>query len=235
MCRSTGALADLHLGTCLFPAWLPGTRNTLRPGIATRQSVGSDRPHNWVRALDHARGEILRCSATHFDPAVVEECLKIPSEVWEGVNLQNSFEGRTAAPNYASGNALTSCTSSVAGWTASPWTTGFGRRQRYWAYRSRVRPKRQEDRNSWRKHGRKDRDTRTPRDPVHCAAGVRPQQVRRPGQELGRSDSRFSVRHERARETGRHAGQETPVGQILSVTSVQPQLPRRISRLSCWK
>jgi hypothetical protein len=71
MCRSTGALADLHLGTCLFPAWLPGTRNTLRRASPlVNRSVATGRIVGF--GLNHARAEISRSSGVHFDPAVVD-------------------------------------------------------------------------------------------------------------------------------------------------------------------
>ncbi len=45
-------------------------------------AITSDRPYRGARSFDAAREEILRCSGTQFDPAVVEVFLKIPDELW---------------------------------------------------------------------------------------------------------------------------------------------------------
>ncbi|MGP8269699.1 MAG: HD domain-containing phosphohydrolase [Terracidiphilus sp.] len=48
----------------------------------TLDAITSDRPYRKARSFDVAREEILRCSGTQFDPAVVEVLLKISNELW---------------------------------------------------------------------------------------------------------------------------------------------------------
>ncbi len=48
----------------------------------TLDAITSDRPYRKARSFDVAREEILRCSGTQFDPAVVEVILKISNELW---------------------------------------------------------------------------------------------------------------------------------------------------------
>lgn len=49
----------------------------------TLDAITSDRPYRRARSFDVAREEVLRCSGTQFDPAVVEVFLKIPNELWD--------------------------------------------------------------------------------------------------------------------------------------------------------
>ena len=58
----------------------------------TLDAITSDRPYRRARSFDVAREEILRCSGTQFDPAVVEVFLKIPNELWH--ELRNEITGR---------------------------------------------------------------------------------------------------------------------------------------------
>jgi len=55
-------------------------------------AITSDRPYRKARSFDVAREEILRCSGTQFDPAVVEVFLKIPNELWH--ELRSEITGR---------------------------------------------------------------------------------------------------------------------------------------------
>ena len=55
-------------------------------------AITSDRPYRKSRSFDVAREEILRCSGTQFDPAVVEVFLKIPNELW--FELRTEITGR---------------------------------------------------------------------------------------------------------------------------------------------
>ena len=48
----------------------------------TLDAITSDRPYRPAGGFEKARAEILRCSGTQFDPAVVEAFLKIPNELW---------------------------------------------------------------------------------------------------------------------------------------------------------
>jgi putative nucleotidyltransferase with HDIG domain len=64
----------------------------------TLDAITSDRPYRGGKSFDVARHEILRCSGTQFDPAVVEVFLKIPNELWQ--ELRTEISGRT--PSFAS-------------------------------------------------------------------------------------------------------------------------------------
>ena len=55
-------------------------------------AITSDRPYRKARSFDVAREEILRCSGTQFDPAVVEVFLKIPNELWH--ELRSEITGQ---------------------------------------------------------------------------------------------------------------------------------------------
>jgi putative nucleotidyltransferase with HDIG domain len=58
----------------------------------TLDAITSDRPYRRARGFDAARVEILRCSGTQFDPAVVEIFLKIPNELWH--ELRSEITGQ---------------------------------------------------------------------------------------------------------------------------------------------
>lgn len=55
-------------------------------------AITSDRPYRRARTFDVAREEILRCSGTQFDPAVVEVFLKVPNELWN--ELRSEITGQ---------------------------------------------------------------------------------------------------------------------------------------------
>jgi putative nucleotidyltransferase with HDIG domain len=58
----------------------------------TLDAITSDRPYRGAKSFDAARLEILRCSGTQFDPAVVEVFLKIPNELW--IELRTEITGQ---------------------------------------------------------------------------------------------------------------------------------------------
>ncbi len=58
----------------------------------TLDAITSDRPYRKSRSFDAARQEILRCSGSQFDPAVVEVFLKIPNELWN--ELRSEITGQ---------------------------------------------------------------------------------------------------------------------------------------------
>lgn len=60
----------------------------------TLDAITSDRPYRKARSFDAAREEILRCSGTQFDPAVVETFLKIPNELWQELRSEISGQSR---------------------------------------------------------------------------------------------------------------------------------------------
>jgi putative nucleotidyltransferase with HDIG domain len=49
----------------------------------TMDAMTSDRPYRKGTSFEAARNEIVRCSGTQFDPAVVEVFLRIPVESWD--------------------------------------------------------------------------------------------------------------------------------------------------------
>jgi putative nucleotidyltransferase with HDIG domain len=57
-------------------------------------AITSDRPYRLASDFDHARAEILRCSGTQFDPAVVEVFLKIPNELWQELRSEISGQNK---------------------------------------------------------------------------------------------------------------------------------------------
>jgi len=59
----------------------------------TLDAITSDRPYRSAKSFDVARLEILRCSGTQFDPAVVEVFLKIPNELW--IELRTEISGKS--------------------------------------------------------------------------------------------------------------------------------------------
>jgi putative nucleotidyltransferase with HDIG domain len=56
----------------------------------TLDAITSDRPYRNARSFDAAREEILRCSGSQFDSAVVEIFLKIPNELWQELRAEIS-------------------------------------------------------------------------------------------------------------------------------------------------
>ena len=57
-------------------------------------AITSDRPYRKALSFDAAREEILRCSGTQFDPAVVEVFIKIPNELWQELRSEISGQNR---------------------------------------------------------------------------------------------------------------------------------------------
>ena len=57
-------------------------------------AITSDRPYRKASGFDIARSEILRCSGTQFDPAVVEVFLKIPDELWHELRTEINSQHR---------------------------------------------------------------------------------------------------------------------------------------------
>ncbi len=58
-------------------------------------AITSDRPYRVSRTFDAAREEIVRCSGTQFDPAVVESYLKIPNELWLELRTEITGQNRS--------------------------------------------------------------------------------------------------------------------------------------------
>ena len=59
-----------------------------------RQPIGLALEDRAAGGFDTARAEILRCSGTQFDPAVVEAFLKIPNELWYELRAEINGQAR---------------------------------------------------------------------------------------------------------------------------------------------
>jgi len=81
----SGYPSQLHAGEIPIGARIFAVADTL-------DAITSDRPYRKARSFDTAREEILRCSGTQFDPAVVEVFLKIPNELWH--ELRSEITGQ---------------------------------------------------------------------------------------------------------------------------------------------
>jgi putative nucleotidyltransferase with HDIG domain len=57
-------------------------------------AITSDRPYRKAHGFAEAREEILQCSGTQFDPAVVEVFLKIPDELWQELRSEISGQNK---------------------------------------------------------------------------------------------------------------------------------------------
>jgi putative nucleotidyltransferase with HDIG domain len=60
----------------------------------TLDAITSNRPYRKAQTFDQAREEILRCSGTQFDPAVVEVFLKMPNELWQELRAEISGQNQ---------------------------------------------------------------------------------------------------------------------------------------------
>lgn len=85
-----------HFDGSGYPNGLRGTEIPIGARIFaiadTLDAITSDRPYRKARSFDAAREEILRCSGTQFDPAVVEVFLKTPNELWH--ELRSEITGQ---------------------------------------------------------------------------------------------------------------------------------------------
>jgi len=54
----------------------------------TLDAMTSDRPYRKGRSFSDASAEILRCSGTQFDPAIVEVFLAMPGELWSDLRCE---------------------------------------------------------------------------------------------------------------------------------------------------
>ena len=63
----------------------------------TLDAITSERPYRKARSFDAAREEILACSGTQFDPAIIEVFLKIPNELWQELRAEISGQERRFA------------------------------------------------------------------------------------------------------------------------------------------
>jgi len=61
-------------------------------------AITSDRPYRQARSFEEARDEIVRCSGTQFDPAIVELFLSIPVTLWKDLRLDITNKARSFTP-----------------------------------------------------------------------------------------------------------------------------------------
>ena len=85
-----------------YPSGLQGREIPIGARIFTvadaLDAITSDRPYRAARSFDAAREEILSCSGTQFDPAVVEAFLKIPNELWQELRAEISGQNKLISP-----------------------------------------------------------------------------------------------------------------------------------------
>ena len=85
-----------------YPNQLSGTEIPVGARIFavadTLDAITSDRPYRKARSFEVAREEILRCSGTQFDPAVVDAFLKIAPEVWQELRAAMIRQERQLSP-----------------------------------------------------------------------------------------------------------------------------------------
>jgi len=55
--------------------------------VDTLDAITSDRPYRKARSFSDARGEVIRCRGTQFDPRVVDAFLEIAGEEWERIRI----------------------------------------------------------------------------------------------------------------------------------------------------
>jgi putative nucleotidyltransferase with HDIG domain len=58
----------------------------------------SDRPYRSALSIQHARGEVKRCSGTQFDPEIVEVFLSVPENTWLDLRETSLGSIRQVAP-----------------------------------------------------------------------------------------------------------------------------------------
>lgn len=63
----------------------------------TLDAITSDRPYRRANSFDAARAEILRCSGTQFDPAVVTVYDGLPDHLWKDLQAEIQHKARLAA------------------------------------------------------------------------------------------------------------------------------------------
>jgi response regulator RpfG family c-di-GMP phosphodiesterase len=74
-----------------YPSGLKGTDIVVGARVFhvvdTLDAITSDRPYRKARPFEDARAEIVRCTGTQFDPAIVDAFLAVPGEEWERIRL----------------------------------------------------------------------------------------------------------------------------------------------------
>jgi putative nucleotidyltransferase with HDIG domain len=88
-----------HFDGSGYPRGLKGDEIVLGARIFavadTLDAITSDRPYRRANTFEAARREIVRCSGTQFDPAVVKVYESLPDKLWE--DLQNEIRLHTRA------------------------------------------------------------------------------------------------------------------------------------------
>ncbi|HUY81181.1 MAG TPA: HD domain-containing phosphohydrolase [Acidobacteriaceae bacterium] len=63
----------------------------------TLDAITSERPYRRASSFEAARGEILRCSGTQFDPAVIKIFESLPLRLWEDLQTEITHHARMAS------------------------------------------------------------------------------------------------------------------------------------------
>ncbi len=63
----------------------------------TLDAITSDRPYRRASSFDAARAEILRCSGTQFDPAVIKVFESLPIKLWEDLQAEITHHARMSS------------------------------------------------------------------------------------------------------------------------------------------
>ena len=64
----------------------------------TMDAITSDRPYRQARSFEDARTEIVRCSGTQFDPAVVDVFVSLPIGLWQDLRREITEKTRHFSP-----------------------------------------------------------------------------------------------------------------------------------------
>ncbi|HTV04028.1 MAG TPA: HD domain-containing phosphohydrolase [Acidobacteriaceae bacterium] len=63
----------------------------------TLDAITSDRPYRRASSFEVARAEILRCSGTQFDPAVIKVFESLPTRLWEDLQAEITHHARISS------------------------------------------------------------------------------------------------------------------------------------------
>jgi putative nucleotidyltransferase with HDIG domain len=63
----------------------------------TLDAITSDRPYRRASSFEAARSEILRCSGTQFDPAVIRVFESLPTRLWEDLQSEITHHARISS------------------------------------------------------------------------------------------------------------------------------------------
>lgn len=85
---------EIHIGARIFAL------------ADTLDAITSNRPYRRANTIAAARGEVLRCAGTQFDPAIVDVFVATPDAIWQNLREGIMREGTAFSPfSYTFGNA----------------------------------------------------------------------------------------------------------------------------------